>query len=79
MGLSRRKVHVTLDDPPIDVKVYVHHLENRLGERLIQGLDRVTIREKRSGHPVLRMGDVIRVRTVEHDRNADRWELEILP
>ena len=31
MGISRSKVHVQLDDPPIDVKVYRVHLAEQWG------------------------------------------------
>ena len=39
LGISRSKIHVGLDDPPIDVKVYNHHIGRRLGERVGQGED----------------------------------------
>ena len=77
MGVSRSKVHVALDEPPIDVKVYIHHLSRRLGRRLAQGRDRVTLREA-DGTRRVTVGDEVAVRVTGRDRGRDRWELELL-
>ena len=78
MGVSRSKVHVALDEPPIDVKVYIHHLSRRLGRRLAQGRDRVTLREA-DGTRRVTVGDEVTVRVTGRDHGRDRWELELAP
>ena len=77
MGISRSKVHVTLDEPPIDVKVYIHDLRRRFGRQLGQGRDRVTLR--RGDVRLHTIGDEIEVRVTGRDRERDRWALELLP
>ena len=76
MGVSRSKVHVALDEPPIDVKVYIHHLQRRHGGRVAQGRDRVTLR-RRDGKRLRTVGDAVEVRVRDRDRGRDRWELEL--
>lgn len=79
MGITRTKVHAQLDDPPIDVKIYMRHLEDQVGERLKSGRDGVTVRRRRGGHAEWTVGDAVRVRAVEEDRQRNRWRLECLP
>lgn len=77
LGVSDSKVHVGLDDPPIDVKVYIHHLNQRTDERVGQGRDRMTLRRLSDGKVLQTVGDEVCLRVVGHAE--DRWELEILP
>lgn len=79
MGVSRSKVHVTLDEPPIDVKVYVHHVQRRLGRRVAQGRDRMTLRDLSAGGVALHtVGDEVDLRVRDRDAERDRWDLELL-
>jgi len=78
MGVTRSKLHVQLDDPPIDVKIYLSHLEDQLGHRLEAGRDRVTVRD-RSGRVQWTVGQEVRVRAVDQDRERNRWRLHCLP
>jgi ribonuclease R len=79
MGISRSKVHVQLDDPPIDVKVYHRHLEEQAGQRLAQGRDGVTLRQRDSSRVLLTVGETVRVSAVGHDNERDRWKLRLDP
>ncbi len=76
MGVSRSKVHVALDQPPIDVKVYISHISRQLGQRVTQGRDRVTLRQA-DGVRLHTVGDEARVRVRDHDPERDRWWLEL--
>lgn len=78
MGLARGKVHVLLDEPPIDVKVYTLHLEAALGTRLVLGRDGTALRDERSGDAVVRVGDEVSVVVVGRDERLDRWELALV-
>ncbi len=78
LGISRSKVHVGLDDPPIDVKVYLYHLGRQRGARLAQGRDRMSLKNLTVRRRIQAVGDAVRVRVRGHDRSRDRWELELL-
>lgn len=77
LGISRSKVHVGLDDPPIDVKVYLYHLAEQRGERLVQGRDGMTLR-RLDGTRLQATGDEVLLCVRGHDEARDRWELELL-
>ncbi len=79
LGISRSKVHVGLDDPPIDVKVYIHHLKRQLGGRVAQGRDQMTLRDLSTGSRLQVVGDDVSVRALDRDPQRDRWQLELLP
>ncbi|MEQ1508323.1 MAG: RNB domain-containing ribonuclease, partial [Myxococcota bacterium] len=64
MGLSADKVHVTLDDPPIDAKVYLAHHPDWT-------VDGVSVRD---GSGVrFRVGDAVSARVI--GRIGERWAL----
>ncbi|MCH9648315.1 MAG: RNB domain-containing ribonuclease [Deltaproteobacteria bacterium] len=80
LGISRSKVHVQLDQPAIDVKIYQHHLEEEPGgENLHAGRDGVTLRRSRDGEVLWSVGAEVQLRLRGHDTARDRWRLELLP
>src|SRR5207244_2684867 len=72
MGVTPEKVHVRLDEPPVDVKVYIAHLERTHGALVA---DAVSLRA--GGRAVVRVGDGVEVRVVGRDEALDRWELAL--
>jgi len=72
MGLTRSKIHVTLDAPPIDVKVYARHQRPLSGplELSDQGTAMVA-----GGEVFCRLGDAVQVRVEGRDAETDRWIL----
>jgi len=76
MGVQRDKVHVQLDDPPIDVKVYFHHLAAQGGPVRRTG-DRLEVVREQGGAVVCRVGDAVRVRALGPDVERDRWTLAL--
>jgi ribonuclease R len=79
LGITRSKVHAQFDDPPIDVKLYLRHLEaQRGGERLRRGPDGATVRRVADGEIVWAVGDEAGIRAVARDETRDRWELELV-
>ncbi|MEQ9322465.1 MAG: RNB domain-containing ribonuclease [Polyangiaceae bacterium] len=76
MGLSRGKIHVLLDEPQIDIKLYVQHLE-----RFVDGP--VTISDDGTeldlGTARCRIGDAVRVQVRERDEGRDRWMIALEP
>jgi ribonuclease R len=76
MGLSRNKVHVALDDPPLDLKLYLRELGRVLGGVWLEpSEDGVSLREQRSGRVVFSVGDALDLETLALDAGTDRWVL----
>ena len=73
MGLTRSKIHVQLDNPGIDVKLYRVHLEAWTGQniRIDDGVHAVFER----GGTLLRLGDPVAVQVLGRDGTRDRWQL----
>jgi ribonuclease R len=74
MGVTRDKVHVRLDDPPIDVKVYVGHLAGQRGA--IELTPRGSALQCADGSSWA-LGDAVKLRVLGRDEARDRWELAI--
>lgn len=74
MGVTRDKVHVRLDDPPIDVKVYVGHLSDQRGA--IELTPRGSALQCADGSSWA-LGDAVKLRVLGRDERRDRWELAI--
>ncbi len=77
LGISRTKVHVGLDDPPIDIKIYIQHLQEHHPDRIAQGRDRMTLRNLKTGERLWAVGDSVTVRVVDRDTARDRWRLNL--
>jgi hypothetical protein len=75
MGFSRDKVHLTLDDPPIDVKWYFAHIEAAIGVRPRVSDDGVSL--VAAGKTVARLGDAVTVRVTGFDDAKRRWALDV--
>lgn len=69
MGLRHGRAYVHLDEPPLDVKVYIDRLERGYG------CDEHGVVLMRAGHGVARLGDIVALRVL--DRRSDgRWLLD---
>ena len=66
MGLTRDKVHVTFEEPPVDVKLYVDDLGQQLGAKLELSDEGASLR-RANGRGVCRIGEPVSVR-------VDRWD-----
>jgi len=76
MGLNRRKVHVLLDDPKIDVKLYLDYLTELASGPVTISDDGA---ELDLGQAACRIGDQVRVQVRERDAGQDRWILALQP
>jgi ribonuclease R len=72
MGVSRDAVHVTLDDPPVDLKVYLRHQ----GE-VKRTTDQLAVVREADGSVVCEVGDAVLVRVRGLDRERDRIALTL--
>lgn len=76
MGFSGGKVHITLDEPALDIKLYLRELGRVLGGAWLEPTpDGVALRVARTGRIVMSVGSEVRLRVVELDRGTDRWVL----
>ncbi|MFT5680092.1 MAG: ribonuclease R [Myxococcota bacterium] len=73
MGLTRSKLHVQLDRPGIDVKLYRDHLEAWTGRSL--RMDDGVSATFEHGGTLLRLGDQVQVQVLGRDARRDRWQL----
>lgn len=79
MGITSSKVHVELDEPGLDVKVYLRDLGKTRGGAWLAADERgTTLRVRDTGQVVCRLGDevglVLRGKDVAHDR----WRLDLV-
>lgn len=79
LGMSRSKVHVGLENPPIDIKVYLKDLQGQHRTKVRQGRDAMTVRRARDGHCLHTVGEAVGIRVRRRDERRDRWVLEIVP
>ena len=78
VGITSSKVHVALDAPALDVKVYVRDLGRQHGGAwLALANGGAALRDDRTGRVVCRLGDAVTVRTLFHDERQDRWALAL--
>ncbi len=76
MGITSSKVHVELDDPGLDVKVYLRDLgQSRGGAWLEATGEGAALRVKERGDLVCRLGDEVSVTLLGRDARRDRWKL----
>jgi len=79
MGVAPGKVHVRLDAPPMDVKLYFFDLAKAFdGAWLEPGDDGAVLRKKGSDAPLLLLGQAISLVLASRDEKAKRWVLRPL-
>lgn len=76
MGVSGSKIHLTLDRPAIDVKMYLRDASRVWGISMMPDELGVLLRERESGDVCLVAGDRVEVKVAQHDQVRDRWVLE---
>lgn len=76
MGIQGNKIHVSLDSPALDLKLYLRELGKVLGGVWLKPSDDgVSLLEEKTGKVLFSVGDAIALRTIELDRQSDRWIL----
>ncbi|MCB9676153.1 MAG: RNB domain-containing ribonuclease [Alphaproteobacteria bacterium] len=78
LGITATRIHVQLDSPKIDVKVYVPHVERAWGDSLVLAPGGAGLLDA-AGRCRLRLGDRVQVHVVRRDTKRDRWELALDP
>lgn len=75
VGLSVTKVHVTLENPPIDAKVHLADLRRVWGQSTRVSRDSCEVLV--DGQSRVRLGDRIQLRVFGHDQARKHWHLGI--
>jgi ribonuclease R len=76
MGIQGNKIHVSLDAPALDLKLYLRELGKVLGGIWLKpSEDGVSLLEEKTGKVLFSVGDALALRTIELDRQSDRWIL----
>ena len=76
MGLTRDKLHVTFEEPPVDVKLYVDDLEEQLRTRVELSDDGASLR-RADGEGICRIGEPVSVRVDRWDPSRKRFVLRM--
>lgn len=76
MGLTRGKIHVMLDLPPIDVKVYMRHQQRFAKHDLVVSEDGSMLHDE-EGNAICGLGDEVQVKVQGRDEKKDRWILTV--
>lgn len=85
MGITSAKLHVALDEPQVDVKLYLRDVGRALATArglgkpiwLMVSEDGATLREKATGDLVACIGDEVNVILEGKDEAQDRWILQL--
>jgi ribonuclease R len=77
MGMTRSKLHLTFDAPPVDVKAYLRDLSSAAGKELSPDPAGAALRDAH-GQVFVRLGDEVRVRVTSRDEKRDRYRLALV-
>jgi ribonuclease R len=74
MGISKGKVHVQLDSPPLDLKLYFYDLSQSFkGAWLEPSADGCTLNARGQTKPLLTLGQHLRLTVKDKDSQTKRW------
>lgn len=75
MGLTSAKVHVRLDAPPLDVKLYLYDLARAFDGAWLEVAEEGAVLRKKGGAPVLLLGQAVTLVVDRRDPKTKRWVL----
>jgi ribonuclease R len=77
MGMDRSKLYVLLDEPAVEVKIYLPYLSDTLNVELQIDEDAVSLQRQNDFSTIARIGDAISIIVNGWDEQRDRWVLGI--
>ncbi len=77
MGMNASRLYVLLDEPGVEVKVYVEYLSEFLETKLQLDQDAVALSRQDNQTLVTRIGDAVSIIVKSWDEQRDRWVLLI--
>jgi ribonuclease R len=78
MGMDQSKIYVLLDEPAVEIKVYLHYLSEALATELQVDQDAVALHKKHDQQVIARIGDAVSIMANGWDEQRDRWILLII-
>lgn len=78
MGVTSTRAYVVLDDPPLEVKVYLDDLVAQCGQDLAVD-DARSVLKSEDGSFRLRVGDAVAVEVAGYDDEKQRWQFDAKP
>ncbi len=75
LGLSRSRLHVRLDDLPLELKVYTAHMREALSCGFVADEADLMLSPDEGCGPLFRVGDAVTLRVEGRDPKRDRWRL----
>jgi ribonuclease R len=78
MGMDQSKIYVLLDEPAVEIKVYLHYLSEALATELQVDQDAVALHKKHDQQVIARIGDAASIMANGWDEQRDRWILLII-
>ena len=79
MGLRDNRLYCRLDDPPLEVKVYLDDVARAAGEAVSLDEDGTCVRARTDGRVLVRLGERGSLRVVRLDGERDRWVFRLAP
>ena len=73
MGMTANRLHVRLDDPPVDLKLYFDLVAKHAGIDLVPDDNGLFLRSKSDRSIVARLGADIDVRVIAYEPDLERW------
>ena len=77
MGMDQSKIYVLLDEPAVEIKLYLHYLTEAFATGLQLDQDAVALQNKHDHQVIARIGDAVSVIVKGWDKQRDRWILLI--
>jgi hypothetical protein len=79
MGITSGKIHVRLDHPPIDVKLYMRDLAKAFDNAWLEPAELgAVLRKKETGEVVLKLADRVTLSIARRDDAQRRWVLALV-
>ena len=79
IGIDKRKVYVLLDNPKIEVKMYISHLETDLKTNLSTNDEKVILFRPDLDEVIVRLGDSVSIYVKEQEQVRERWVILFEP
>lgn len=77
ISLGKDKLYVLLDEPAIEIKVYIKSLEILWNTPLTIDTDQISLSRNQDQHTIASLGDGIAVKVVKHDAIKDQWVFDM--
>ncbi len=78
LGLSQDKLYVLLDEPTIEIKIYLQHLQTLWKIPLVIDAAQTALLHGVTKEPLMLLGDCLNIKILDRDLVKDRWIFQAL-